>query len=146
MEKSYKNILRRSRQRIVDDLDVTDVLDRLLGEEVVGVELDDNNHNDKYCRWSARSRWRRSCPDLRGRPGFAACWIFSSREVAISFISFISGTFSSDRESSSRSESLRHISGLPEGELQLVDRPDDGKPCCGWRTEDHGNILKEWRD
>ena len=38
MEKSYKNILRRSRQRIVDDLDVTDVLDRLLGEEVVGVE------------------------------------------------------------------------------------------------------------
>ena len=38
MEKSYKNILRRSRQRIVDDLDVTDVLDRLLGEEVVGKE------------------------------------------------------------------------------------------------------------
>ena len=38
MEKSYKNILRRSRQRIVDDLDVTDVLDRLLGEEVVGEE------------------------------------------------------------------------------------------------------------
>ena len=38
MERSYKNILRRSRQRIVDDLDVTDVLDRLLGEEVVGKE------------------------------------------------------------------------------------------------------------
>ena len=38
MEKSYKNILRGSRQRIVDDLDVTDVLDRLLGEEVVGKE------------------------------------------------------------------------------------------------------------
>ena len=38
MEKSYKNILRRSRQRIVDDLDVTDVLDRLLGEEVVNEE------------------------------------------------------------------------------------------------------------
>ena len=38
MEKSYKNILRRSRQRIVDDLDVTDVLDCLLGEEVVGKE------------------------------------------------------------------------------------------------------------
>ena len=38
MEKSYKNILRRCRQRIVDDLDVTDVLDRLLGEEVVGKE------------------------------------------------------------------------------------------------------------
>ena len=38
MERSYKNILRSSRQRIVDDLDVTDVLDRLLGEEVVGVE------------------------------------------------------------------------------------------------------------
>ena len=38
MERSYKNILRRSRQRIVDDLDVTDVLDRLLGEEVVGEE------------------------------------------------------------------------------------------------------------
>ena len=38
MEKSYKNVLRRSRQRIVDDLDVTDVLDRLLGEEVVGKE------------------------------------------------------------------------------------------------------------
>ena len=46
MEKSYKNVLRSSRQRIVDDLDVTDVLDRLLGEEVVGVELDDYNHND----------------------------------------------------------------------------------------------------
>ena len=38
MERSYKNILRSSRQRIVDDLDVTDVLDRLLGEEVVGKE------------------------------------------------------------------------------------------------------------
>ena len=38
MEKSYKNILRRSRQRIVDDLDVTDVLDRILGEEVAGEE------------------------------------------------------------------------------------------------------------
>ena len=123
MEKSYKNILRRSRQRIVDDLDVTDVLDRLLGEEVVGVELDDNNHNDDICRWSTRGRWRRSCPDLRGRPGFAACWMFSLREVAISSIS---GTFSSDKESTSRSESLRHISRLPEGELQLAGRPDDG--------------------
>ena len=38
MEKSYKNILRRSRQKIVDDLDVTDVLDHLLSEEVVNEE------------------------------------------------------------------------------------------------------------
>ena len=38
MEKSYKNILRRSRQKIVDDLDVTDVLDHLLSKEVVNEE------------------------------------------------------------------------------------------------------------
>ena len=47
MEKSYKNILRRSRQRIVDDLDVTDVLDRLLGEEVVGKEQTQRRELDK---------------------------------------------------------------------------------------------------
>jgi len=38
MEKSYKNILRRSRQKIVDDLDVVDVLDHLLSKEVVNEE------------------------------------------------------------------------------------------------------------
>ena len=38
MEKSSRNILRRCRQKIVDDLDVTDVLDHLLANEVVNEE------------------------------------------------------------------------------------------------------------
>ena len=137
MEKSYKNILRRSRQRIVDDLDVTDVLDRLLGEEVVGKEQMITIMMIMIVGGQRGADGGDLVQTCKGGQGslFAGC----SRQERCPSLSSLAHFL----ESSSRSESLRHISRLPEGELQLAGRPDDGKPCCGWRTEDHGNILRE---
>ena len=139
MEKSYKNILRRSRQRIVDDLDVTDVLDRLLGEEVVGEEQMKTIIMIIIVGGQRGADGGDLVQTCKGGQG--SLLVGCSRQER--WTSLIFGTFSSHRESSFRSESLCHISRLPEGELQLAGRPDDGKPFCGWRTEDHGNILRE---
>ena len=55
MEKTHRNNLRRSRQKIVDDLDVREVLDTLIENEI----LDDESHekilSEKTRRAQARS-------------------------------------------------------------------------------------------